>query len=528
MMKKIFHTLSLALLSAGAVLTTSCVGDLDQLPHIEQTSSTVYTSVDNYKAVLGKLYVAFTIAGQEKGGGKEDLTSNKGWDYMRNYFNLQECGTDEVVYTWLAGDNMTGLTYLTWDANDLIVSDMYYRLFYNIALCNEFLRNATDDRIASFGEADREEIRHYRAEARFLRALAYYHAMDLFRNIPFVTENDPVVGYVPPRYTSAQVFAFVESELQAIDADLLDRTACEYGRACRQAAYALLARLYLNAEVYTGEARWTDCIGYCLRVMKAGYTLEPDYAKLFNADNHLRTNEIIFAFPVDALHTTSWGTTTYLICGAINNASGTQNPADYGAVSGWGNFRMRGELPSLFSDGDRRATFYTEGQTLDIDVVENQAYGYLSEKWTNLTDDGQAASNTTSDGASTDFPVFRLADVYLMLAEAVVRGGQGATSEEALRCVNQVRERAYGDTSGNIVEAQMTTDFLLDERARELYTECVRRTDLIRYNRFTTADYLWQWKGGAHDGQAVDGKFNYYPIPSTELTANPNLYNEGY
>ena len=172
--------------------------------------------------------------------------------------------------------------------------------------------------------------------------------------------------------------------------------------------------------------------------------------------------------------------------------------------------------------------FYTEGQTLDIDVVENQAYGYLSVKWTNLTDDGQAASNTTSDGASTDFPVFRLADVYLMLAEAVVRGGQGATAAEALGCVNQVRERAYGDTSGNIVEAQMTTDFLLDERARELYTECVRRTDLIRYNRFTTADYLWQWKGGARDGQAVDGKFNYYPIPSTELTANPNLYNEGY
>ena len=243
MMKKIFHTLSLALLSAGAVLTTSCVGDLDQLPHIEQTSSTVYTSVDNYKAVLGKLYVSFTIAGQEKGGGKADLTSNKGWDYMRNYFNMQECGTDEVVYTWLAGDNMTGLTYLTWDANDLLVSDMYYRLFYNIALCNEFLRNATDERIASFSEAEQEEIRHYRAEARFLRALAYYHAMDLFRNIPFVTENDPVVGYVPPRYTSAQVFAFVESELQAIDADLLDRTACEYGRACRQAAYALLARL---------------------------------------------------------------------------------------------------------------------------------------------------------------------------------------------------------------------------------------------------------------------------------------------
>ena len=328
-MKRIYHLLCAALFSAGAVLTTSCVGDLDQYPHIEPTSATVYTSVDNYKAVLGKLYVAFTIASQQKGGaGTADLTTNKGWDYMRNYFNMQECGTDEVVYTWLAGDNMTGLTYLSWDANDLIVSDMYYRIYYNIALCNEFLRNATDDRIASFSESEQEEIRHFRAEARFLRAFAYSHAMDFFRNVPFVTEANPVGSYIPPRYTSAQIFDFVESELLAIDEDLLDRSACEYGRACRQAAYALLARLYLNAEVYTGEARWTDCITYCQRVINAGYTLERDYAKLFNADNHLRTNEIIFAFPVDATHTTSWGTTTYMVCGPINNASSFQVPAD--------------------------------------------------------------------------------------------------------------------------------------------------------------------------------------------------------
>ena len=528
-MKRIYHLLCAALFSAGAVLTTSCVGDLDQYPHIEPTSATVYTSVDNYKAVLGKLYVAFTIASQHKGGaGTADLTTNKGWDYMRNYFNMQECGTDEVVYTWLAGDNMTGLTYLSWDANDLIVSDMYYRIYYNIALCNEFLRNATDDRIASFSESEQEEIRHFRAEARFLRAFAYSHAMDFFRNVPFVTEANPVGSYIPPRYTSAQIFDFVESELRAIDEAPLDRSACDYGRACRQAAYARLARLYHNAEVYTGEARWTDCITYCQRVINAGYTLERDYAKLFNADNHLRTNEIIFAFPVDATHTTSWGTTTYMVCGPINNASSFQVPADYGAVSGWGNFRLRPSLPSLFSEGDSRAMFFTEGQTMNIDVVEDQNNGYLPVKWTNLTDAGEAASNTDADGVCTDYPVFRLADVYLMLAEAVVRGGQGATRSEALGYVNLVRERAYGDITGNIVEAQMTTDFLLDERARELYTESVRRTDLIRYNRFTTADYLWQWKGGTHDGQAVDNRFNYYPIPSTELTANPNLFNEGY
>lgn len=524
-MKKIFYTV---LLFAGTLFTTSCLDDLNQYPHTETTSADVYTSAANYKAVLGKLYVSFVIAGQEKGGGDKDLDSNFGYDYMRCYFNMQECGTDEVVYTWLGGEKMSGLTYLSWDANDAWVSDTYYRIYYTIALCNEFLRNATDGQIEKFSESEQAEIRHYRAEARFLRALAYYHALDLYRNIPLVTENDPVGSYLPPRYTATQMFEYLETELKDVDADLLDRTECEYGRACKQAAYALLARLYLNAEVYTGTAHWTDCITYCNEILKAGYTLEGDYAKLFNADNHNRTNEIIYAFPVDATHTVSWGATTYIICGGVNNTSDTQVPADYGVSSGWGNFRLRGELPDLFSDGDGRGMFYTEGQTKTIDVVENQSNGYLPEKWTNLTDAGEAASNSNDGGVNTDFPVFRLADVYLMLAEAVVRGGEGSSRSIALGYVNDLRRRAFGNDSGNITDGQLTADFILDERARELYLECVRRTDLIRYGKFTTSSYLWQWKGGVMNGQAVDNKYNIYPIPSTELTANPNLYNENY
>lgn len=525
-MKNIFYTV--LLFTACTFFTTSCVGDLDQFPHTETTSADVYTSAANYKSVLGKLYVSFVIAGQEKGGGNSDLSSNFGYDYMRCYFNMQECGTDEVVYTWLEGEKMSGLTYLSWDANDAWVSDMYYRIYYTIALCNEFLRNATDGKIGAFSESDQKAIREYRAEARFLRALAYYHALDLYRNIPFVSEADPVGSYVPPRYTSAQMFQYLETELKDIDTDLPDRTACEYGRACRQAAYALLARLYLNAEVYTGTARWTDCITYCNEVLKAGYALEADYARLFNADNHNRTNEIIYSFPVDATHTVSWGATTYIICGAINNTSDTQVPSDYGVTSGWGNYRLRGELPDLFRSGDGRAMFYTEGQTKEINVVENQSNGYLSVKWTNLTDAGETASNTTDGGVNTDFPVFRLADVYLMLAEAVVKGGEGSSRSTALGYVNDLRRRAFGDDSGNITDAQLTADFILDERARELYLECVRRTDLIRYGKFTTSAYQWQWKGGQMAGQAVDSKYNMYPIPSTELTANPNLYNENY
>lgn len=520
------------MLVVSVSLLASCEDDLDQYPHTDTTSASVYAESGNYKAVLAKLYASFVINGQEKGGGDEDLSSNNGQDYMRSFFNLQECGTDEVASTWLEGDKVGDLTFLSWDANDPWVSDMYYHIYYTIALCNEFLRNATDENISGFTEDEQEKIGHYRAEARFLRALAYYHALDFFRNIAFVTEEDPVGAYTPPRYEAHQIFDYIESELKDIEDDLLSKEEVEYGRASKAAAWTLLAKLYLNAEVYTGEDHYTDCITYCNKVItEGGYSLEGDYRKLFNADNDKRTNEIIFPLAVDAIHTVSWGATTYIICGEVSNTSDYQKPEDYGVTSGWGMFRVRGELPALFDDADGRKLFFTEGQTQYLDVIDNQSYGYFLEKWTNLTDDGQIASNTVDGGVDTDFPLFRLADVYLMLAESVTRGGSGSSVNTALDLVNQLRERAFGEnyeTSGELTEGDLTTDFILDERARELSWECTRRTDLIRYGKFTTADYLWQWKGGVKDGRAVDSKYNIYPIPTSDLTANPNLYNENY
>lgn len=524
-MKKLLYAV---LLAGTLALAPSCTDDLNQAPHIETTAGNVYDEPANYKQVLAKLYASFVINGQEKGGGNSDLNSNNGEDYMRCYFNLQECGTDEVASTWLEGDKVGDLTYLRWDANDTWVSDMYYHIYYTIALCNEFLRNAGDDQIAGFSESDQTNIRHYRAETRFIRALAYYHALDFFRNIPFVTENDPVGSFIPPRYTGQQVFEYIESELKAISTEMLSRNEAEYGRASRAAAYTLLAKLYLNAKVYTGTERYTDCITACKQVIAEGYTLEPEYAKLFNADNDKRTNEIILPLTVDAEHTVSWGATTYIICGEVSNASDYQKPEAYGVTAAWGMFRIRGEVPALFEEGDGRAMFFTEGQTQYLDVIDNQSNGYFVEKWTNLTDAGEAASNTVDGGVNTDFPMFRLADVYLMLAESVVRGGQGSDITTALGYVNQLRQRAFGSDAGNISSGELTTDFILDERARELYWECTRRTDLIRYDKFTTAKYLWQWKGGVKDGVAVDSKYNIYPIPQTDLTANPNLYNEDY
>lgn len=521
-MKKIF---SIAILFV--LLFTSCVNDLNQIPHKDTTSADVYATAANYKNVLAKLYGSFVLIGQDK-GGNPDIESNNGQDYMRCYFNMQECGTDELASTWLEGDNVRNLTYLSWDVNDTWVADMYYRIYYTIALCNEFIRNAGENQISKFIESEQADIRHYRAEARFLRALSYYHALDLYRNIPFVTENDPVGAFLPPRYTSNQIFEYIENELKDIDNDLYSRTEVEYGRASKAAAYALLAKLYLNGKVYTGNEYYTECISAAQKAIAEGYTLESEYGKLFNADNNLRTNEIIFPLPVDAEHSVSWGSTTYVVCGAVSNTSDYQKPEKYGVTSAWGMFRIRGEVPALFDVNDKRGLFFTEGQSQYLDIIDNQSNGYLVEKWTNLTDNGEAASNTVVGGVNTDWPMFRLADVYLMLAEAVVRGGSGSSRTVALGYINQLRERAFGDTSGNIADSEMTPDFILDERARELYWEATRRTDLIRYDKFTTNSYLWQWKGGVKNGAAVDSKYNIYPIPASDLTANPNLYNDNY
>lgn len=547
-LKNILYSMMLG--TAVLTGTTSCVSDLDQYPHTETTSKNVYTSLANYEAVLGKIYAAMVTSGQGKGGDNKDMSSvlnnGSGFDYMRMFINMQECGTDEFASTWLTGEQTTGLTYLSWDANDAWVSDMYYRIYYNIALCNEFLRNANS---ASFSGADAEKLKEYKAEVRFMRALFYYHALDFFRYIPMVTENDPVGSFIPPRYTPQQTFDYIESELKDCVGDMLPASTCPYGQASQGAAYTLLAKLYLNSEVYTGVAKYTECKEACEKVMGMGYSLESDYSKLFNADNDKRTNEIIFALPVSAEHTVSWGASTYLVCGQLSMSNANQNVADFGATSGWSEFRLRPEFVDKFTQtdidgsGDKRCKFFTNGQSKDISDMTTEAAGYLSEKWSNLKDDGSTASNTGDAGVDTDFPLFRLADVYLMYAECVVRlhndwdnwaGGSDAESDSrkqgAIYWINKVRERAGASDvwSSNFADDDAFLQFILDERARELYHEGYRRTDLIRYGQFTTNKYIWQWKGGVHDGQAVDSKYNIYPIPNTELTANPNLHNDNY
>lgn len=522
------------------VLLSSCTGDLDQMPVIEDTADDIYSSAANYRGVLAKIYASYVLAGQEQGGDNGDLSSVNGHDLSRGYFNLQEAATDETANTWLSGNNLYDLTYICWNEKDSWVADTYYRLYYTIALCNDFIRHSADEEIAKFGEADQETIREYRAEARFMRAYSYWMVLDLYRQGPKVDETTPATGFTPEAFTGVAMFDYIEGELKALVADgsreaLAEVT--EYGRAARPAAWALLARLYLNSGVYRGVVDtkyYSECITACHKVIgNASLYLEPEYQKLFNADNYKRSHEILFSMVCDATTSVTWGGGTYVTCGSCGNSS-TQDPAKYGLSSGWGMFRARGELVAKFGDitttADSRALFYTDGQTQYFSgPIDNQAEGYFYEKFTNLTDAGEQASNTAAVGCSTDYPLIRLADVYLMAAEAFLRGGGGITRADALDLVNKVRLRAYNENAaGKISDTEFTLDFILDERAREFYLESLRRTDLIRYDRFTSDSYLWQWKGGVLDGRSVDAKYNVYPIPDTELTANSNLSNPLY
>lgn len=516
---KIIYTAVISL-----VVAVSCTKDLDQYPSVQVTSEQVYTSIQGYQSALAKLYASYAVAGNGRGDDDPDMAGDAASEgYMRVYFNLQEIPTDEVIYTWAGGDNLVDIQFMRWGASDAWVNAMYYRIYYTIAICNEFLRNATDsEKLAAFSTQEQQQIATFAAEARFLRALAYTHAMDLYGNVPFVTEQDIVGAFFPPRITRSDLFNFIEEELVEISELLPESRANEYGRVSRAAAWALLAKNYLNAQVYTGTARFADCVTYSKRVIDAGYVLEPEYKKLFNADNDQRVNEIIFPIQADVDHTTTFGSTTYLVNSPI---VGSMVSTDYGVNAGWGSFRTLREFVSTFDAADARGDFWTDGQTLDVNDPSSSNQGYSIVKFTNLNDDG--TFKTDDNMVSTDFPMIRLADVYLMYAEAVVRGG-GGDLQEAVSLVNQIRGRAFGG-GGQIGTAQLTLDFILQERGRELFWECVRRTDLIRFGRFTGGSYVWQWKGGTVNGSATDVKFNLYPIPTTDMAANPNLIqNTGY
>lgn len=523
-MKKLKYILSIFL--GATFFFTACIKDLDVVPLDEReiTSLTVFDDPAAYRQVLAKLYAGLALSGQEGPAGMSDISGlDEGFgQYLRGLFNHQVLTTDEAVVGW---DDQTikDFVYHAWGSSDVFIAAMYARLYYQISLANEYLRQTTDAMLDERGEDDalKATVQVYRAEARFLRALSYWHALDMFGNVPFVTEEDPLgSGFFPPQYTREQLFDFIEQELLEIEDLMVAPRQNEYGRADRGAAWMLLAKLYLNAEVYTGTPRYDDALAYCEYIIDAGYNLADNYAHLFNADNnpmdHPDMEEIIFAIRYDGNHTQTFGGTTFLIKAALGGDG--MNSLDYGMDDKWGGLRITKNVVELFHDNDSRRMFFSEGHNIEIEDLSVFTDGYAVVKFTNIRRDGSLGSNVSF--ADTDFPMFRLADVYLMYAEAHLRGG-GGSEALAVEYFNRLRNRAFGDNSQNI--STLTLDRILDERARELYWEGHRRTDLVRFGRFTGGEYVWPWKGNVAEGISTHERNNLFPIPFTDLMANENL-----
>jgi len=531
----------------SALMVSSCVKDLDVTPQ-DPTKILAGNLGDDpvyMKMALGKIYASFIISGQGANGG-DDITASDGnfFTTMRALWNLQEITTDEAICAW--GDvGIADLNTQTWSPSNPFLTALYQRLALSITYANDYIKNAQ-------GNNDPDVVR-YVAEARFLRALAYYWAIDLFGQFPLTTEEDGVGKFFPEIGTRTEIFNYIESELKAIE-NTLGEPKFSYPQADQAAAWMLLARLYLNAEVYTGTPRWADCKTYCDKVISSNkYSLATNYRQNFSADNDGRHNpEMIFAWEQDGINVQGYVGTTFIIesssdatyiraedfHGLTSNTNWNGNRARVqfldimvDTIATYGNVRIPASDPT-FSQADDKRTFLKMKKSQQIPSPSASGdYGIGVYKFTARNTDGSRAANYNTAFASTDFPVFRLADAYMMRAEALYRQGGTANIDAAVADINMIRERAYGNTSGNITAADLDLDFIIDERAREFYYEAQRRTDLIRFGKFTGGDYLWQWKGGAFAGASTSDHLDLFPIPGDELSANPNYNgqnNPGY
>lgn len=531
-MKKIkFMAIALsALLIAG--LSSSCVKDLDVTPIDPNTvlPEDVLNSQEAFNQLLAKCYQGYcssSSAGPDAGPDIDGVDGGYG-QYIRALMHLEELSSDVCMCCW-NDQTLFDIHNLQWSTSDTFVAAMYYRIFFQVGLCNEFIRQANATKISGFTKKD-----NFIAEARALRLFSYYHGIDMFGNVPFTTEESSVGSQSPEMKERADLFDWMVEEAKDLinGNDLAEPGMNEYGRIDKGAVMMILAKLYLNAKVWKGSEMYADCATVCEKII-ASYPLHPVYSDLFCADNHLCTNnttyhgdEIIFVTPQDGNDLRSYGSTNYLVFASTFSVDGnpdrTMDAAGMGISSGWSGLSLTGTFTSKFEDGDSRALFFKGGFEQYIDEIRDASgasNGWKSMKYINVNHDGSAAK--ANGFVDIDFPVFRSADAYLMYAECAARGA--ADQNKGQSYLNAVHNRAG---VGNLT---LSLDNIIDERGRELYLEGFRRQDLIRFGLFTSSSYLWEFKGGEAAGKGVDEYRNLYPIPSADLNANGNLkQNIGY
>lgn len=510
-----------AFLFVFGTTVTSCVDELNIKP-INPSVNLEFSQ----KEVFAKIYATMALTGQQGPAGNGDVAGvDEGTSaFYRLIFTINEYPTDELLCSW-NDPGIPELNFMGWGSSHGQLEGLYGRLNFDVTLCNHFLEKTeaiTDD-----------ETKKQRAEVRFIRALNYYYLMDIYGNIPF---TEKVSTELPERIKRADLFVYIEKELKEIENDMYEARQAPYGRADRVAAWLLLSRIYLNAEIYTGTAHWTDAASYSKKVIDSEYALCPVYAQLFMADNDENKDamqEIILPIRQDGRYIRSFGGSLFVIASMHTNGM-----TSWGTSEGWGGVRARKALvDKFFPNGgvplegvesdiiaaakDDRALFFAGGdRTVEIADVSKFKQGLSVCKWSNVRSDKKSPFDTK--WTDTDIPFFRLGEAYLTYAEALLRSGD--TSDLALKAVNKLRERAHAKALNTV-----NLSVILDERTRELYCEGIRRIDLIRYDYFTTNKYLWDWKGGVAAGTSVSSIYNLCPIPVADMIANKNLeQNPGY
>jgi starch-binding outer membrane protein, SusD/RagB family len=514
---------------------TSCNNDLNTSPPSgdSQDAEALFKDPASYKQFLAKLYSGLATSGQQGPSGSPDISGiDEGFSqYVRGYWVAQELTTDEAIIAWNDA-TIKDFHGHAWTSSDGFLYATFSRLAFQITNCNEFLRQTTDEKLASRGVSDvlKANIKTYRAEARFLRALSNWHLIDLFGAGSLETENSSISYHLPDYASRAELFLFVEKELNELEADLKAPNSNEQYRIDKAAAWMLKSKLLMNAKVYIGKDRYADALTAINKVItETSYTISSNYKNLFLADNNKNgaEKEIIFAVAFDGLRTQTYGGTTFLTHAPVG---GNMKASDFGINGGWSGIRTTSEFVKKFDgmDNDSRKQFFTNGQSPVINDVGTFTDGTALIKFKNVTSTGTSGSDTAGNFVDTDFPMFRLSDAYLMYAECVLRGA-GGSSATALNYINKLRDRAYGNNTGEISSSDLNLDFILDERGRELQWEGHRRTDLIRFGKFTGSSYLWAWKGNVQNGSPTPSFRDVFPIPEKAIAANQNLkQNPGY
>ena len=572
-LNKIFSVLGVSL----ALGLSSCVGDLDLLPNDpnQLTADKFAENPEEYiMQVMAKCYSGMAVSGQTGPDGSSDISGLDGGtsQYTRALYMLQEFTTDESKWIW-PDAGIVDLVTNTWGNGNVNIFGTYSRLYVHIAICNDFLRLANS--LGDYGISPDAELQatidQYKLEARALRAMSYYWALDLFGNASFIDETSPA-GTSPVQYTRQELYDWLVTELEDLVATFPTTTPI-YGRVGIDGVEALLARVYLNAEVYTGTAAYDKCSQHCANIIARhqgegfrGSGLVPVYMYLFCGDNDEYmpggggVNEILWGIPYDSENIQPYGGSMFLCAAGISNLTWDANDAimtatDYGMSAQWGCMHATSQFSDKFqSDRDLRWAMWCKEQQGFSKANTNFSTftdGYGVVKFTNLLkgnvtdpsgwDMNDNTKNWSSanggiyatDGSAaradnfpdTDLPLIRLADVYLMYTEAYIMGHAGDATN-ALNYVNLVRARA---NETNWTASDLTANNILDERCRELYWELTRRSDLVRHGKFSGSAYNWSWKNNEANGASIAETMDLFPIPANVISAQPEFeQNPGY